>query len=49
LQKELISAVTDARAGTRDLSIRLRSEGATEMRKASLLVRARMKEQWAEA
>ena len=49
MQKELIDAVADARAGTRDLGNRLQSEGAREMRKASLLVRARMKEQWAEA
>jgi biotin-independent malonate decarboxylase gamma subunit len=46
VQKELIDAVADARAGSRDLSNRLTSEGARKMRKASLAARARMEEQW---
>jgi malonate decarboxylase gamma subunit len=46
VQKELIDAIADARAGTRDLSNRLTSEGAREMRKASLAARAHMEEQW---
>jgi biotin-independent malonate decarboxylase gamma subunit len=46
VRKELIEAVADARAGSRNLSNRLTSEGAREMRKASLVVRARMEEQW---
>jgi hypothetical protein len=49
VQKELINAVADARAGARDLSNRLKSEGAREMRRAGLLARARMEEQWAKA
>jgi malonate decarboxylase gamma subunit len=48
VQKELIDAIAEARAGTRDLSNRLTSEGAREMRKASLAARARMEEQWME-
>jgi biotin-independent malonate decarboxylase gamma subunit len=46
VQKELNEAVADARAGSRNLSNRLASEGAREMRKASLVARARMEEQW---
>jgi malonate decarboxylase gamma subunit len=46
VHKELIDAVADARAGTGDLSNRLTSEGAREMRKASLAARAHMEEQW---
>jgi malonate decarboxylase gamma subunit len=49
IQKELIDAVADARAGSTDLSNRLTSPGAREMRKASLAARARMEEQWREA
>jgi len=49
VQKELIDAVADARAGSTDLSNRLTSPGAREMRKASLAARARMEEQWREA
>ena len=49
VQKELIDAIADARAGARDLSDRLNSEGAREMRKAGLLARARMEDQWANA
>ena len=46
VQKELIDAVADARAGSTDLGNRLISEGAREMRKASLANRAAMEEQW---
>jgi biotin-independent malonate decarboxylase gamma subunit len=46
VQKELIDAVTDARAGAKDLGNRLSSKGAREMRKASLAARAHMEEQW---
>jgi biotin-independent malonate decarboxylase gamma subunit len=46
VQKELIEAVADARAGSRNLSNRLTSEGAREIRKASLVARAGMEEQW---
>jgi biotin-independent malonate decarboxylase gamma subunit len=46
VQQELIEAAADARAGSRDLSNRLSSKGAREMRKASLVARARMEEQW---
>jgi len=49
VQKELIDAVADARAGSRDLSNRLTSEGARGMRRVGLLARARMEEQWAKA
>jgi biotin-independent malonate decarboxylase gamma subunit len=49
VQKELIEAIADARDGASDLSNRLKSEGAREMRKAGLLARARMEEQWAKA
>ena len=47
VQKELIDAIADTRAGARDLSNRLQSEGAREMRKTGLLARARMEDQWA--
>lgn len=46
VQKELIDAVADARAGSKDLSNRLDSEAAREMRKAGLAARAHMEEQW---
>ena len=49
VQKELIDAIADARAGARDLSNRLNSGGAREMRKAGLLARAHMEDQWANA
>jgi biotin-independent malonate decarboxylase gamma subunit len=49
VQKELIDAIADARAGSKDLSNRLTSPGAREMRKAGLAARARMEEQWREA
>jgi malonate decarboxylase gamma subunit len=46
VQKELIDAVGDARAGSTDLSNRLTSNDARDLRKASLVARARMEEQW---
>jgi biotin-independent malonate decarboxylase gamma subunit len=46
VKKELIDAVADARAGSRDLSNRLTSQAAREMRRASLAARARMEDQW---
>jgi malonate decarboxylase gamma subunit len=49
VQKELIDAIADARAGSKDLSNRLTSPGAREMRKAGLAARARMEEQWRQA
>ena len=48
VQKELIDAVADARAGARDLSSRRSAEGARQMRKAGLLARARMEREWNE-
>jgi malonate decarboxylase gamma subunit len=47
VQKSLIDAIADARAGAKDLSNRLTSQGAREMRKAGLAARALMQEQWA--
>jgi malonate decarboxylase gamma subunit len=49
VQKELIEAVTDARAGSRDLSNRFNSEDGRKMRKAGLLARAQMEHEWATA
>jgi malonate decarboxylase gamma subunit len=46
VQKSLIDAIADARAGAKDLSNRLTSQGAREMRKAGLAARALMQEQW---
>ena len=48
VQDELVGAITDARRGSVDLSNRLESKGALEMRKASLLVRSRLETQWLE-
>jgi malonate decarboxylase gamma subunit len=48
VQKELIDAVADARAGARDLSSRRSSDAARQMRKAGLLARARMEREWNE-
>ncbi len=47
VQKELIEAIADARAGSRDLSNHFTSEGARQMRLAGLAARARMEEEWA--
>ncbi len=49
VQKELIEAVTDARAGSRDLSNRFNSEDGRKMRKAGLRARAQMEQEWATA
>ncbi len=46
VQKSLIDAVADARAGSKDLSNRLTSRGAREMRKAGLAARELMQQQW---
>jgi len=43
---ELIGAVADARAGARDLAVRLNSAAALAGRAASIAVRARLAEQW---
>jgi biotin-independent malonate decarboxylase gamma subunit len=45
---ELVAAVADARSGPVDLRTRLESAGALEMRKASILVRAKLEAQWLE-
>jgi malonate decarboxylase gamma subunit len=46
VQKELIGAVSDARTGSTDLSNRLDSEGARQMRKAGRTARAYLQAQW---
>lgn len=46
IRKELIDAIENARAGSRDLSNRLESKGARETRKAGLAARALMEKQW---
>jgi len=46
VRAELIAAVTDARAGSRDLSTRLTSAAALEGRAASIAARRRLAEQW---
>jgi malonate decarboxylase gamma subunit len=48
VQDELVGAVADARRGPVDLSNRLESKGALEMRKASLLARSKLEAQWLE-
>jgi malonate decarboxylase gamma subunit len=45
--QELIAAVSDARAGSRDLSNRLTSVGARQTRLAGLAARTRMEKEWA--
>jgi malonate decarboxylase beta subunit len=47
VRQELIAAIEDARQGQRDLSHRLQSPEAQEMRKASLLARHKLEAQWA--
>jgi biotin-independent malonate decarboxylase gamma subunit len=49
VQKELIDAVADARAGSTDLGNRLTSKAARETRKASIAARAHIEEQWMKA
>jgi malonate decarboxylase gamma subunit len=46
VQSALLEAIAAARSGTRDLDKRLESEGARQLRQASLEVRRRMTEQW---
>src|SRR6202522_1318400 len=46
VQRELIGAIIDARAGSTDLSNRLDSEGAHQMRKAGRSARAYLQAQW---
>jgi len=48
VQSELAAAIEDARRSPVDLLNRLQSKGALEMRKASLLVRSKLEEQWRE-
>lgn len=45
----LLEAIASARSGPRDLSRRLQSEGAQNLRQASLIVREKMAQQWAES
>lgn len=49
VKREVISAIKDARNGPVDLSNRLASKEAHDLRKASLRVRAALAAQWAEA
>ena len=46
VRAELMAAVADARAGPRDLAVRLQSPAALSGRAASIAVRARLAEQW---
>jgi malonate decarboxylase gamma subunit len=46
VRAELVSAITDARAGAPDLACRLASPAARKMRAASIEVRRRLAEQW---
>lgn len=46
VQAELLSAIADARAGATDLSVRLASPAARQLRAASIEVRRRLAEQW---
>jgi malonate decarboxylase gamma subunit len=46
VRAELMSAITDARAGSSDLAGRLTSPAARKMRAASIEVRLRLAEQW---
>jgi malonate decarboxylase gamma subunit len=48
VQDELVGAIADARRGPVDLRNRLESQGALEMRKASILVRRKLETQWLE-
>jgi len=49
VRQELIAAIADAHAGANDLSNHLTSEGARQMRLASLALRDRMEKEWATA
>jgi biotin-independent malonate decarboxylase gamma subunit len=46
VQKNLIDAIADARAGSTDLRNHLNSEGARQMRMAGLAARRHMEEEW---
>jgi biotin-independent malonate decarboxylase gamma subunit len=46
VQKSLVGAIADARAGSTDLGNRFTSPGAREMRKAGLAARELMQQQW---
>ena len=48
VQAELVAAIADARSSPVDLRNRLESRKAREMRKASILVRAKLEAQWLE-
>lgn len=47
IQKELVDAIADARAGSTDLGNRLNSGGARQMRRAGAMARARLEREWA--
>jgi malonate decarboxylase gamma subunit len=46
VRADLLAAIADARSGQRDLSNRLRSQGAQKNRSATLVVRQRLAAQW---
>jgi malonate decarboxylase gamma subunit len=46
VRQELISAIADARAGSKDLSTHFNSEGARQIRLAGLAARTRMEKEW---
>ena len=46
VRADLLAAIADARSGPRDLSNRLKSEGAQKNRSATLEVRRRLAQQW---
>ena len=48
VRAELVAAIVDARSSPVDLRNRLESTGAREMRKASILVRAKLEAEWLE-
>jgi hypothetical protein len=49
VKKVLVEAINDARRSPRTLDVRLESDAAKVLRKASLKVRRMMAEQWAAA
>jgi len=49
VQRELVEAIRDARAGTTDLSNRWKSEAAQQTRKAGIAARAALEAQWQNA
>jgi malonate decarboxylase gamma subunit len=46
VRADLLAAIADARSGQRDLSNRLRSQGAQKNRSATLVVRQRLAAEW---